>query len=67
MEWGSERCDFLHPLNDPKIILENMYDLLLLVKGNMTRYHSKRLTAVVAFEALKFCVLPLAIQFASYG
>ena len=39
-----------------------MYDLMLLVKGNMNRYHSKRMTAVVAFEALKFCVLHLAVE-----
>ena len=41
---------------DPYMITENLYDMLLLVKGNMLKYYPTEKVAVVAFEAIKFCV-----------
>ena len=47
---------------DPSHVLECMYDVSRIIKGNMTKYYSKEVITIMLSEALKYCVLALADQ-----
>lgn len=53
-EWCNNNVEFLEGSISPQKVITQMHSIALLVQGNMRRYYSKSLQAIVVLEALKF-------------
>lgn len=48
--------DFLDAKCDPQQALNMMHSLVLLIEGNMRKYHDPSLISAAVEQALRFCV-----------